>query len=51
MLDRAALDAWNIAGGLDWAAMPILAELQGVDDIEGWIRRLVALRDILAKVK
>ena len=32
-------------GGLDWAAVPIVAELLGIHDPEPWIVQLVALRD------
>lgn len=32
-------------GGLDWTALPVVADLLGVDDIEAWIVQLAALRD------
>lgn len=32
-------------GGLDWTALPIVAELLGVDDIERFTLQLIAIRD------
>lgn len=32
-------------GGLDWAAVPTVAEVIGIDDIEMLIVRLAAIRD------
>lgn len=32
-------------GGLDWAALPLVAEILGYDDIEKLIAQLVCLRD------
>ncbi len=32
-------------GGIDWAALPIVSELLGIDDIESLITRLVVIRD------
>lgn len=40
-----AVRAWNIMGGIDWAALPIVCELLGVDDPEQLIYQLVTLRD------
>jgi len=37
--------AWNLMGGLDWAALPIVVEVLGVNDIERLIRQLVILRE------
>lgn len=34
-------------GGLDWAGLPIVVELLGVTDVEGFILRLIAIRDWL----
>lgn len=43
---RTAVKAWNLMGcRLDWAALPIVAELFGIDDVETLITQLVALRD------
>ncbi len=44
-MDEAALDAWNLAGGLEWPALPIVAAILGVDDIEGMVRRMVVIRN------
>jgi hypothetical protein len=32
-------------GGLDWAALPVIAEMLGYSDIETLIVQLVAIRD------
>jgi len=32
-------------GGLDWAALPIVAEMLGIEDTETLIVQLVAIRD------
>ena len=32
-------------GGLDWQALPVVAEILGVDDLETFIARLAAIRD------
>ncbi len=40
-----ALSAWNLMGGLDWQALPIVAEMIGVTDIETLVVQLVAIRD------
>lgn len=32
-------------GGLEWSALPIVAEMLGIADPEPWIVQLVALRD------
>ena len=32
-------------GGLDWAALPVIAEMLGIDDIETLVLQLVAIRD------
>lgn len=31
--------------GLDWAALPVVAEMLGIDDVEVLITQLVAIRD------
>lgn len=31
-------------GGIDWAALPVVAEMLGVNDIEALIADLVAIR-------
>lgn len=38
--------AWNLMGRyLDWAALPVVVEILGVEDVESFIVQLVALRD------
>lgn len=32
-------------GGLDWAALPTVVELLGIEDLEPFITQLVAIRD------
>lgn len=32
-------------GGIDWAALPIVSDMLGIDDIESLITRLVVIRD------
>ena len=34
-----------MGGTMDWAALPVIAEILGVDDMESFIQRLVAIRD------
>ena len=40
-----SIRAWNIMGGIDWAALPVIAEMLGIDDIETLVLQLVAIRD------
>jgi hypothetical protein len=41
-----AIRAWNWMGGqIDWAGLPMIAELLGLDDMELLINQLSALRD------
>ena len=40
-----SIRAWNIMGGIDWAALPVVAEMLGIDDIETLVLQLVAIRD------
>jgi len=44
-LARLAIQAWNTMGGLDWAALPTVADLLGVQDLETLVALLVAIRD------
>lgn len=37
--------AWNLMGGLDWAALPVVVELLGVADPERLVYQLAAIRD------
>lgn len=43
--DRLAIRAWNLMGGLDWAGLETIADMLGIDDVEGLIVRLAAIRD------
>ena len=40
-----SIRAWNIMGGFDWAALPVIAEMLGIGDIETLVLQLVAIRD------
>jgi hypothetical protein len=42
---RFAVTAWNLMGGLDWAALPTVVELLGVVDVESLVRQLISIRD------
>jgi len=44
-LVQLAIKAWNTMGGLDWAALPLVAELHGVQDLDTLVTLLVAIRD------
>lgn len=43
-----AIQAWNLlsdgAGGIDWSGMPLVCEYLGIDDLDGLIGRLQAIR-------
>lgn len=36
--------AWNIMGGLEWDALPTVAEMVGIEDVELLIESLVMIR-------
>jgi hypothetical protein len=40
-----AVKAWNLMGGLDWAALPLVVEMLGVEDVEQLINHLVGIRN------
>lgn len=40
-----AIHAWNLMGGLDWAALPVIVELLGIADPEPLIYQLQAIRN------
>lgn len=40
-----AVQAWNLMGGLDWAALDWVIALLGVDDVPRFIHALTAIRD------
>ena len=43
---QAAIQAWSLMGGsIDWAALPIVAEMLGVHDVELLIHLLVKIRN------
>ncbi|MGL6245648.1 hypothetical protein [Pseudomonas sp.] len=44
---RLIIRAWNLMGGLDWAALPTVADLLGITDIEIFVAQLAAIRDHL----
>lgn len=43
-----AIRAWNLlatgSGGIDWSGLPVVAELLGVEDVEGLLTRLEVIR-------
>jgi hypothetical protein len=40
-----AIHAWNLCGGMEWSAIPIVADVLGIRDVERLIHQLVAIRD------
>jgi hypothetical protein len=40
-----AVQAWNLMGGLDWTALPIICEILGVEDVEMLVEQLIIIRD------
>jgi hypothetical protein len=40
-----ATHVWNMLGGLDWAGLPVAAELYGITDIDSLVRHLIVIRD------
>jgi hypothetical protein len=47
--DLAAIAAWNLAGGMNWEALPIVIEVLGVEDVEDLVRRMALIRDEMDK--
>lgn len=43
------MQAWNLMGGLDWAALDTVCELYGIEDVENFIHQLAAIRDNFRK--
>lgn len=40
------MQVWNTMGGvIDWSALPILAEIHGITDIELLVEQLVTIRN------
>ena len=47
---RLAVQVWNEMGGdFQWAALPLLCEIHGIDDLETLITQLIAIRDTQAR--
>lgn len=46
--DAQAIQAWNAltngTGGIDWAGLPLVAELLGIDDLEDLLHRLLVIK-------
>jgi hypothetical protein len=40
-----AVRAWNLMGGIDWAALPVVAEMLGIEDIETLVINLTEIRE------
>lgn len=40
-----SIRAWNLMGGIDWAGLPVVAEVLGIEDVERLIVDLCAIRD------
>jgi len=40
------LRAWNLMGGeINWVALPIIAELYGITDLDAFIAQVAEIRD------
>ena len=44
-----AIQAWNLLGGMDWAGLPLVADMLGIEDIEMLAAQLATIRDFQAK--
>ena len=44
-----AVKAWNLMGGIDWNALPVVSEYYGIQDVELFIDELVVIRDHIAR--
>lgn len=42
---QVVIAAWNLMGGLDWSALPVVAAMLEVDDVDALVRGLVQLRE------
>lgn len=40
-----AVQCWNLMGGLEWQALPVVAEMLGIADIEALVHDLVTIRN------
>lgn len=51
-LTALAVKAWNWMGGeINWAGLPLVADLLGIDDLELLIVQLAAIRDHQRKAR
>lgn len=44
MFSAATIRAWNMMGGIDWSALPVVAELIGIDDVELLVDGLMQIK-------
>ena len=44
-----AISAWNLCGGMEWSAMPIIFDMLGISDVEHIIYQMSAIRDYLKR--
>jgi hypothetical protein len=46
--DAIAIEIWNLlhngSNGFDWAGLPFVVQLYGVDDVEALVRRLLVIK-------
>lgn len=42
-----AIRIWRESRGLDWQAIPLLADLHGVTDLETLVAELIAIREFM----
>ena len=40
-----AVEVWNMMGGLDWHALPVVCEMFGISDVDELVRDLVTIRE------
>lgn len=40
-----AIRAWNMLGGMEWAGIPLVAELLGYEDLDILVAQLETIRD------
>ncbi len=40
-----AIEAWNLMGGLDWAALPTVFEILDIEDVDSTVGCLLAIRE------
>ena len=44
-LQDAAVAAWNLMRGIEWPAVPLMVQMFEIEDAEGFVRALCAIRD------